>query len=71
MHKAGESGARADKDRLKAVGKQLVDGQHLADDHIGLNLHTERTQRVDLLLHDALRETELRNTVDEHAARQM
>ena len=50
---------------------QLVDGEHPADDHVGLDLHAQLAQGVDLLLHDGLRETELRNAVDKHAAGKM
>ena len=50
------------------LAHQLVDGDDAADDHIRLDLDAERLETVDFLLHDGLRQTELGDTVDQHAA---
>ena len=68
-HKPGQTGAGADEHGLKThVLHQLVDGEHLADNHIGHDLHAQRFQLVHLALHDGLGETELRDAVDQNAA---
>ena len=68
-HEAGQAGAGADEHGLEAhVVEQLVDGQHLADDHVRLDVHAEGAEVVDLAVDDRLRQTELRNAVAEHAA---
>ena len=48
--------------------EQLVDCQGLSDDHVGLDIHTERLQGFDLTRDDGFRQTELGNTVYEHSA---
>ena len=53
---------------LKAHLKQLVDGQDLADDHVGHDLDALRLQFFNLIGDDSLRQTELRNAVDQNAA---
>ena len=50
---------------------QLVDGQHLTDDHVGLDVHAHGLQAFDLVLHNGLGQTELGDTVHQHAACQM
>ena len=67
-HEAGQASAGADEHGLVAHLKQLVHGQHLADDHVGLDVHAHRLEVVDLLVDDGLGQTELRNAVGQHAA---
>ena len=50
------------------VREQLVDGQALADRRVAHDVDAERGELVDLLLHERLRQTELRNAVSQHAA---
>ena len=66
--KARQACARADKDGLVAVGKQLVDGLGAADNKVQHKFNAEVFQRVDLLLHDRLGQTEFRDAVHQHAA---
>ena len=55
VHKAGQTGAGAYEHGLVAVlAHQLVNGQHLADDHVALKIHAHLLQAVDLLLDDGL-----------------
>ena len=69
MHEHRKTRAGADEHGLEAVlAHQLVDGHDAADDHVRLDLDTEGLQAVDFLLHDGLRQTELGDTVDQHAA---
>ena len=71
-HKAGQAGAGGDVHRLEAVfAQQFVDGQHLADDHVAFNVHTQLFQAVHFLLDDVLGQTELGDAVHQHAARHM
>ena len=51
--------------------KEFVDGQHLADDHVALDINAERAQAVNLLLDDVLGQTEFGDTVHQHAAGHM
>ncbi len=44
---------------------------HLANDHIALKFNAHLLQAVDLLLHDGLGQTELRDAVHQHAAGHM
>ncbi len=68
-HEPGQAGAGGDVDGLKAVlAHELVDGQHLADDHVGLDVHAQSAQAVDLGLDDVLGQTELGDAVHEDAA---
>ena len=68
-HKAGQTGAGSDIDCLKAiVVHQLVNGQHLADDHVALNINTQLFQAFHFVLHNILGQTELRNAVHQNAA---
>ena len=49
--------------------EQLVNGDGLADDHIGVDLYTQRLHILDLFFHYRfLRETEFRNTVYQYTA---
>ena len=68
VHKVGQTGAGADEHGLIAVLKELVDGQGLADDHVGLDVHAELLEALDLLGNDVLGQTELGNAVDQNAA---
>ena len=68
-HEAGQTGTGAHEHGLVAVlAHQLVDGQHLADDHVALKIHAHLLQAVDLLLDDGLGQTELRDAVHQHTA---
>ena len=71
IHKVREPRAGADKHRFIAHLEQLVDGEHLADDHIGFDFNAQCFERVNLLLNNGLGQTEFRNTVDQHAARRV
>ena len=66
--KGRQTGAGTDENRFKTVAEQLVDGLRTADNEVQNKLNTEVLQRVDLLLHDGLRQTELRNAVHQNAA---
>ena len=68
MHKIGEAGAAADEDCFKAVLKQLVKRQNLADHHIGQNGYAFCAQTINFLLYDFFRQTELRNSIHKDAA---
>ena len=68
IHESRQSGSRADEDTFEALLLQLLDRDCLADDGIGMELHAERTQAVNLFIDDGVRETELRNTILEHPA---
>ena len=67
VHEHRKTCAGADKHSLEAHLKQLVDGQDLADDHIGHDFNALRLQFFNLIGNDSLRQTELRNTVDQNA----
>ena len=72
MHEHGQTGAGADKHSLEAVLlHQLIDGDGTAHHGIGLNLYPHSLQAVHFLLDDGLGQTELGNTVHQHAAGQM
>ena len=61
--------AGGDKDRVVAfVAHQLVEGDALAHDHVGLELDAHAAQVVDLAFDDGLGQAELGNAIDEHAA---
>ena len=68
VHEHRKTCAGADKHSLKAHLKQLVDGQNLADDHVGHDLDALCLQFFDLIGDNSLRQTELRNAVDQNAA---
>src|SRR5699024_10372558 len=71
-HEAGQAGAGGDVDGLEAIVlKEFVDDQHLADDHVALDIDAERAQAVNLLLDDVLGQTELGDAVHQHAAGHM
>ena len=63
-----QAGAGADEDRFKAVLKELVYRDGLADDGVVHDLDAHFGQVLNLRRDDFLRETELRNAVDQHAA---
>ena len=63
-----QTGAGADKDRLIAVSEQVVDGLGAADNEVQDEFNALCLQRVDFLLYNSLRETELRNAVHQNAA---
>ena len=68
-HEAGQTGTGANEHGLVAVlAHQLVDGQHLADDHVALEIDAHLPEAVDLLLDDGLGQTELGDAVHQHAA---
>ena len=68
VHEPGQTCTGTDKDCIIAACHQFVDGQDLADDHIRLDIYAGILQRLDLLLYNGFRETELRNTVHQNAA---
>ena len=68
IHESGQTGSRADEDTLEALLLQFGNRDGLADDCVGVELHAEGTQAVDFLVHDCVRQTELRDTVFEHTA---
>ena len=71
-HEAGQTGTGAHEYGLVAVlAHELVDGQHLADDHVALEIDAHLLQAVDLLLDDGLGQTELGDAVHQHAAGHM
>ena len=68
-HKAGQACAGSNIHSLVAVFlHQLVNGQHLADHHVGFKIDTQSLQAVDLALHNGLGQTEFGNAVHQHAA---
>ncbi len=69
-HETGQSGARTDENGVESLlVEQGVDRQGAADDDVGLDGYAQPAQGVDLALHDPrLRQTELGNAVDQHAA---
>ena len=71
MHEHGKSCAGADEHGLEAHLEQLVDGQHPADDHVGHHMDALGLQLGDLVGHDGLGQTELGDTVHQHAAGSM
>ena len=69
MHEHRQARAGANKDGLEAhLVKQLVDGEHLADDHVGHDLDAHRLELFDLVSNDGLRQTEFRDAIDQNAA---
>ena len=68
VHKHGQAGAGAHKHSLIAHFKQLVNGQHPADDHIGHHLDPLGLQLFDFIGDDCLGQTELGNAVHQDAA---
>ena len=66
--KGRQTGTGANENCFKTVAEQLIDGFRAADNEVEHELNTEVLQRVDFLLHDSLRQTELRNAVHEYAA---
>lgn len=72
MHEHGQPGTGTDEHSLKAVlFHQFVDGNGAADNGVGLHLHAHGLQTVHFLLDDGLGQTELGDTVHQHAAGQM
>ena len=68
-HEAGQTRAGADEYRFIAHFEQFINGQHLADDHIGFDIHAQIAQIIHFLIHNRLGQTELRNAVGQNAAR--
>ncbi len=70
-HEPRKAGTGADKHRVKPLFvHQLVDGDGSSDDNVGLDLYAKALDVPDLLGNDLLlRQTELRDAVDENAAR--
>ena len=72
LHEHGQARAGADEDGLEAVLlEQLGDGEHLADDHIQLNLHAHLLQLLHFPLNHRLGQTELGDAVAQHASGHM
>ena len=69
-HEPGQSGARADEDRLVALlVEQRIDGHRAAHHDVGLDLHAQPFHRLDLARHDPLlRKAEFGDAIDEHPA---
>ena len=67
-HEVRQTGARAYENSLVTSSKQVVDGLGTADNKVEHELYALCLQRVDFLLYDCLRQTELRNAVHQHAA---
>ena len=67
-HEHGQSGARADIYRLKALGEQLVHRKGLAYYDICHELYAECGKAFNLARHDAFGQTEFRDAVYQHAA---
>ena len=66
---AGQTRAGAEEHGLKAfLGEQLVDGDRAADDGVGHDLNAHLFERGDFARHDRLGQTELGDTVHQHAA---
>ena len=61
-------GTSTDKDRIVAVAQQVVNVERTADGGRGANAHAERAHHVAVLLHERARQTELGDTVLQHAA---
>src|SRR5699024_9957156 len=72
-HESRKSGAGADKDRGKALFiHQLVDGNGLADDYVGLDLNAKLSYVLDLRLYNGLfGKTEFGNSICKNSARLM
>ena len=69
VHEHRKTRAGADEDGLEAeLFKQLIDRQDLADDHVGHDRNALRLELFDLVGNNRLRQTELGDTVDQHAA---
>ena len=68
IHEARQTGSRANENTLETLLLQFPDTNRLADDCVSMELYAERTQTVYLDIHDAVGQTELRNTVFEHTA---
>jgi len=68
-HEGREACAGADEYRVEALLlHQVLNGVELADHRAGLELDAEIAECLDLHLQDLLREAELRDAVDKHAA---
>ena len=68
----GQAGAGADEDGLELLFlEQLVDGEDLADDHVGLDLDAHLLEIGNFGVDDLLGQTELGDAVGQHAAGQM
>ena len=66
VHKARQTGSRTHKNTLEALLLEFFNRDSLTNDRIGMKLYAQRTQAIDLDIYDAVRQTELRNTVFEH-----
>ena len=67
VHEDRQPGADGDEDRVELFA-QLGQGVGLADDGVRLDLDAVGDEAVDLGLDDGLRQAELRDAVDQHAA---
>ncbi len=67
-HKAGQAGTTAYEDSRIAFLLQVVHSECLADDCILAECYAQLSQTVYLFVHNAVGQTELGNTVFEHAA---
>ena len=69
-HEARKPCARAKEDRLETIFVfEFIDGEDAPDDGVRLDLDAERLEPVHFLLHDRLGQTELRDAIHKHAAR--
>lgn len=71
VHKLRLACARGDVDALEALLAELVDGDGLAHEAVGVELHAQGAEHVELMVHDLVRQTILRDAVVEHAAEEM
>jgi hypothetical protein len=59
LEKERKTRARADDHRVVAFGEEFVHRSSRTDDAVQYNLDAELGQRIDLILHDRLRQAEL------------
>ena len=67
--KTGAPGPHSQKDRVEALGEEIVDRLQPSDGRVGHDLHADFLQVLHLGIDDALGEAELGDPVDQHAAR--
>ena len=65
-HKIGQSGAAANKDRLKAHFKELVYRKNFSNDQVSINGNAAVPQSLNFLLYNLLRQAKLRDSIHQH-----
>ena len=68
VHEVGQSGSRTYKYTAEALILQVLHGDRLAHDAVGLEMNTHLAQVVDLHVYDAVGQSEFGNTIFQHAA---